>query len=93
MRYAICLLPRGSADEVLEVNAYGKSQSVAADSDGFALERRVRMTLKAEGGAAVAQVGGEPVIRREAQACRGPELACAPGRTCFRRHPPAYDSA
>ncbi|HEY4970765.1 MAG TPA: OmpA family protein [Steroidobacteraceae bacterium] len=47
----------GISNEALEVNAYGKSQSVAADSDGFALERRVRMTLQAEDGAAVAQVG------------------------------------
>src|SRR5579863_3139369 len=47
----------GISDEALEVNAYGKSQSVAADSDGFALERRVRMTLQAADGAAVAQVG------------------------------------
>ena len=46
----------GIGDEVLEVNAYGKSQSVAADSDGYALERRVRLTLQAQGGAAVAQV-------------------------------------
>jgi outer membrane protein OmpA-like peptidoglycan-associated protein len=50
----------GISSEALEVNAYGKSQSVAADSDGFALERRVRMTLKAEDGAAVAQVGANP---------------------------------
>jgi outer membrane protein OmpA-like peptidoglycan-associated protein len=50
----------GISNEALEVNAYGKSQSVAADSDGFALERRVRMTLKAEDGAAVAQVGANP---------------------------------
>ena len=42
--------------EVLEVNAYGKSQSVASDSDGYALERRVRLTLQAQGAAAVAQV-------------------------------------
>jgi outer membrane protein OmpA-like peptidoglycan-associated protein len=48
----------GIGDEVLEVNAYGKSQSVAADSDGYALERRVRLTLQAQGGAAVAQVRG-----------------------------------
>jgi len=41
---------------VLEVNAYGKSQSTAEDSDGYALERRVRLTLQAQGGAAVAQV-------------------------------------
>ena len=48
----------GIGDEVLEVNAYGKSQSVAADNDGYALERRVRLTLQAQGGAAVAQVRG-----------------------------------
>jgi outer membrane protein OmpA-like peptidoglycan-associated protein len=51
-------LAAGIGDEVLEVNAYGKSQSVAADSDGYALERRVRLTLQAQGGAAVAQVRG-----------------------------------
>jgi len=50
-------LAAGISDEVLEVNAYGKSQSVAADNDGYALERRVRLTLQAQGGAAVAQVG------------------------------------
>jgi outer membrane protein OmpA-like peptidoglycan-associated protein len=49
-------LAAGISDEVLEVNAYGKSQSVAADSDGYALERRVRLTLQAQGGEAVAQV-------------------------------------
>ena len=49
-------LAAGISDEVLEVNAYGKSQSVAADSDGYALERRVRLTLQAQDGAAVAQV-------------------------------------
>jgi outer membrane protein OmpA-like peptidoglycan-associated protein len=50
------LLAAGLSDEVMEVNAYGKSQSVAADSDGYALERRVRLTLQIEGAAAVAQV-------------------------------------
>ncbi len=50
-------LAAGIDDEVLEVNAYGKSQSVAADNDGYALERRVRLTLQAQGGAAIAQVG------------------------------------
>jgi outer membrane protein OmpA-like peptidoglycan-associated protein len=50
-------LAAGIREEVLEVNAYGKSQSVAADNDGYALERRVRLTLQAQGGAAVAQVG------------------------------------
>jgi len=50
------LLAAGVSEDALEVNAYGKSQSVAADSDGYALERRVRLTLQAQGGAAVAQV-------------------------------------
>lgn len=49
-------LAAGISDDVLEVNAYGKSQSVALDNDGYALERRVRLTLQAQGGAAVAQV-------------------------------------
>ncbi len=51
------LLGAGLSEDVLEVNAYGKTQSMAADSDGYALERRVRLTLEAEGGMAVAQVG------------------------------------
>jgi outer membrane protein OmpA-like peptidoglycan-associated protein len=51
------LLASGVGDEALEVNAYGKSQSTAEDSDGYALERRVRLTLQMESGAAVAQVG------------------------------------
>jgi outer membrane protein OmpA-like peptidoglycan-associated protein len=51
------LLAAGISDDVLEVNAYGKSQSVAEDSDGYAFERRVRLTLQAQGGAPVAQVG------------------------------------
>jgi outer membrane protein OmpA-like peptidoglycan-associated protein len=49
------LLAAGVSEQVLEVNAYGKSQSVADDNDGYALERRVRLTLQAEGAAAVAQ--------------------------------------
>jgi outer membrane protein OmpA-like peptidoglycan-associated protein len=51
------LLAAGVNDTTLEVNAYGKSQSTAEDSDGYALERRVRLTLQMESGAAVAQVG------------------------------------
>ena len=51
------LLASGVGEETLEVNAYGKSQSTAEDNDGYALERRVRLTLKMESGAAVAQVG------------------------------------
>jgi outer membrane protein OmpA-like peptidoglycan-associated protein len=50
-------LAAGISDDLLEVNAYGKSQSVAADADGYALERRVRLTIQAQGEAAVAQVG------------------------------------
>jgi len=63
-------LAAGISDEVLEVNAYGKSQSVAADSDGYALERRVRLTLQAQGGAAVAQV-------TQAESSGGKELSDA----------------
>lgn len=51
------LLASGVGEEALEVNAYGKSQSTAEDNDGYALERRVRLTLKMESGAAVVQVG------------------------------------
>jgi outer membrane protein OmpA-like peptidoglycan-associated protein len=51
------LLASGVDEESLEVNAYGKSQSIAEDNDGYALERRVRLTLRMESGAAVAQVG------------------------------------
>src|ERR1700675_1273604 len=40
-------LAAGISDDLLEVNAYGKSQSVAADADGYALERRVRLTVQA----------------------------------------------
>ena len=50
------LLASGVHDEALEINAYGKTQSTAEDSDGYALERRVRLTLQMESGAAVAQV-------------------------------------
>ncbi len=51
------LLAAGVAEDTLEVNAYGRTQSVATDIDGYALERRVRLTLQKEGPAAVAQVG------------------------------------
>ena len=49
------LMAAGVDEEVLEVNAYGKSQSVAADSDGFALERRVRLTLQIDSDGTVAR--------------------------------------
>jgi len=51
------LLASGVNEQVLEVNAYGKSQSTSEDNDGYALERRVRLTLQMESAAAVAQVG------------------------------------
>jgi outer membrane protein OmpA-like peptidoglycan-associated protein len=41
------LLAAGVQEQALEVNAYGKSQSTAQDVDGFAFERRVRLTLQA----------------------------------------------
>jgi sortase system peptidoglycan-associated protein len=50
------LMAAGVSEELLEVNAYGKRQSTAADADGYALERRVRLTLQVEAPAAVAQV-------------------------------------
>jgi outer membrane protein OmpA-like peptidoglycan-associated protein len=53
------LVAAGVSEEALEVNAYGKSQSTAEDSDGYAMERRVRLTLEMESGPAVAQIGGE----------------------------------
>jgi len=39
------LLAAGVSEASLEVNAYGKTLSVADDEDGYALERRVRLTL------------------------------------------------
>jgi outer membrane protein OmpA-like peptidoglycan-associated protein len=50
-------LTAGVSETALEINAYGKSQSVAADSDGYALERRVRLTLQAPSPALQASVG------------------------------------
>lgn len=51
------LVAAGVSRDALEVNAYGKTQSVASDSDGFAMERRVRLTLKMDEGGAVARNG------------------------------------
>jgi outer membrane protein OmpA-like peptidoglycan-associated protein len=47
----------GVNDDALEINAYGDTQSVADDVDGYALERRVRLTLQARDAASVAQIG------------------------------------
>jgi outer membrane protein OmpA-like peptidoglycan-associated protein len=51
-------LAAGVNDEALEINAYGKSQSIADDPDGYALERRVRLTLEAPGFTTQASTGG-----------------------------------
>jgi outer membrane protein OmpA-like peptidoglycan-associated protein len=53
-------LAAGVSEQSLEVNAYGNSLSVAGDSDGYALERRVRLTLQAAGPAPVAQTSALP---------------------------------
>jgi outer membrane protein OmpA-like peptidoglycan-associated protein len=50
-------LSAGVSEAAFEINAYGKSQSVAADSDGYALERRVRLTLQAPSPALQASAG------------------------------------
>jgi sortase system peptidoglycan-associated protein len=49
------LLSAGVSQEALEVNAYGKTQSSASDNDGYALERRVRFTLKINDASQVAR--------------------------------------
>jgi outer membrane protein OmpA-like peptidoglycan-associated protein len=49
------LLAAGVPEQALEVNAYGKSQSTAQDEDGYAFERRVRLTLQAAPPAPLAQ--------------------------------------
>jgi outer membrane protein OmpA-like peptidoglycan-associated protein len=58
------LLAAGVPEQALEVNAYGKSQSTAQDGDGFAFERRVRLTLQAAPPAPLAQVS-EPAPQTE----------------------------
>jgi outer membrane protein OmpA-like peptidoglycan-associated protein len=52
-------LAAGVGNAALEINAYGKSQSLAADADGYALERRVRLTLQAQGAATAAAQAGD----------------------------------
>jgi outer membrane protein OmpA-like peptidoglycan-associated protein len=69
-------LAAGVEDAALEINAYGKSQSVAADIDGYALERRVRLTLKADGAASITQNGTTPAGGTESG-------AAASGKTPF----------
>jgi outer membrane protein OmpA-like peptidoglycan-associated protein len=48
-------LAAGVSESALEINAFGKSLSIADDYDGYALQRRVRLTLEADGPAAVAK--------------------------------------
>ena len=54
------LLAAGVPEQALEVNAYGKSQSTAQDDDGYAFERRVRLTLQAAAPAPLAQASEPP---------------------------------
>jgi outer membrane protein OmpA-like peptidoglycan-associated protein len=58
------LLAAGVPEQALEVNAYGKSQSTAQDDDGYALERRVRLTLQAAAPAPLAQASEGPQIEK-----------------------------
>jgi outer membrane protein OmpA-like peptidoglycan-associated protein len=61
------LLAAGVPEQALEVNAYGKSQSTAQDDDGYAFERRVRLTLQAapaEAAAPLAQASEGPQIEK-----------------------------
>jgi outer membrane protein OmpA-like peptidoglycan-associated protein len=61
------LLAAGVPEQALEVNAYGKSQSTAQDDDGYAFERRVRLTLQAappEVAAPLAQASEGPQIEK-----------------------------
>ena len=60
------LLGAGVPEQALEVNAYGKSQSTAQDDDGFAFERRVRLTLQAAPPAPLAQVS-EPAAAPQSE--------------------------
>jgi outer membrane protein OmpA-like peptidoglycan-associated protein len=48
-------LAAGVPESSVEVNAYGRTQSTAEDSDGYAFERRVRLTLEAAAALPVAQ--------------------------------------
>jgi outer membrane protein OmpA-like peptidoglycan-associated protein len=68
-------LAAGVREQALEVNAYGKSRSTAEDSDGYALERRVRLTLTAAP-AAVAQ-SGSPATDATPSAATLPPAAVA----------------
>jgi outer membrane protein OmpA-like peptidoglycan-associated protein len=59
------LVAAGVPEQALEVNAYGKSQSTAQDNDGYAFERRVRLTLQAAPPAPLAKVNETPAPESE----------------------------
>jgi sortase system peptidoglycan-associated protein len=54
------LMASGVSEQSLEINAYGKSLSVADDDDGYALERRVRLTLLDDGKQVASNAGVDP---------------------------------
>ena len=58
------LLAAGVSGQALEVNAYGKSESTAQDEDGYAFERRVRLTLQAAPPAPLAQASEGPEVEK-----------------------------
>ncbi len=70
-------LAAGVHEQALEVNAYGRSRSTAEDSDGYALERRVRLTLTAA--PSVASQSGSPA--KDA----APSVATLPQATAAQR--------
>ena len=71
-------LAAGVREEALEVNAYGGSRSTAEDSDGYALERRVRLTLKAAP-ETVAQSISPAKVGEPSAATPPPTAAAQPG--------------
>jgi len=58
------LLAAGVSGQALEVNAYGKSESTAQDENGYAFERRVRLTLQAAPPAPLAQASEGPEVEK-----------------------------
>jgi outer membrane protein OmpA-like peptidoglycan-associated protein len=81
-------LAAGVREDALEVNAYGKSQSTAEDSDGYALERRVRLTLQAAAPAPAAQTRGpaqDATPTAETPPSAPPPTGAMPPSTAARR--------
>jgi outer membrane protein OmpA-like peptidoglycan-associated protein len=71
-------LAAGVREDALEINAYGESKSTAEDNDGYALERRVRLTLKAAPPEAAAE-SLSPAKDAVASAATLPPTAAAQG--------------